>query len=148
MTVSTEISAESATAARELRVVVGRLRRRLRSLATADDLTPPQLSLLSHLDKDGDATASELATVEGIRGQSVAATVGALVADGLVERRADPDDGRRRILTITAAGRERLEGGRRTREEWLARAVEEHCSPEERRTLLAALELMDRVARA
>ena len=45
----------AAQAARELRVLVSRLRRRLREVAATGDLTPPQVSVLSRLDKAGQA---------------------------------------------------------------------------------------------
>jgi len=52
------ITEPAAVAARELRVVFGRLRRRLREVSGESELTPSQASVLSRLDKDGAATAS------------------------------------------------------------------------------------------
>ncbi|MEV7970775.1 MarR family transcriptional regulator [Sphaerisporangium sp. NPDC088356] len=50
-------------------------------------------------------TASELASAEGVRHRSMTATVASLIALGLVERRPDPDDGRRLLIGLTAEGR-------------------------------------------
>jgi DNA-binding MarR family transcriptional regulator len=132
--------------ARELRVVFGRLRRRLREVGGAGDLTPSQMSVLSRLDKDGPASASALANAERIRPQSMAATLAALDEHGLLERAPDPDDGRRQLISLTPAGRARLEDNRQAREEWLARTIRDRYSADEVRTLDAALTLLDRLS--
>jgi DNA-binding MarR family transcriptional regulator len=142
-----DISGSAATAARELRVVVSRLRRRLREIQATGELTPSQTSVLSRLSKDGPASTSELAAVEGVRPQSMAATVAALEGEGLIERRPDPDDGRRQVLSLTAAAGELIAGSRQAREEWLARAFQDEYTEHERRTVVAALELLDRLTR-
>lgn len=141
------VSEQAAVAAQELRVVFGRLRRRLRELAASDDLTAPQLAVLTRLGKDGTSSASVLAAQEGVRTQSMAATIAGLEGAGLIERRADPDDGRRQLIRLTAAGADRIGSEREARGEWLARAVQERLTADERATLLAATRLVDRLAR-
>ena len=141
------VSADAVRAARDLRTLVGRLRRRLAAVSPSD-LTPSQVSVLSRLDREGAATASELAASEGVRAQSMSATLGALLDQGLVERTADPHDGRRLIVGLSDAGQERLEGDREARQEWLARAMQDAYSADERSVILEALELLGRVASA
>ena len=80
---SATISASAVQAAGEVRVVFGRVTRRLKELADKDDLTPSQSSVLSRLDKDGPASASELAAAERVRPQSMAAILSALRAADL-----------------------------------------------------------------
>jgi DNA-binding MarR family transcriptional regulator len=135
-------------AAREIRVVFGRLRRRLREVATFGDLTPSQTSVVSRLDKSGPASASDLAAAEGIRPQSMAATLAVLDQAGVIRRDPDPDDGRRQLISLSPAGRERLEGDRRAREEWLARTLRERYTEAERRTIVEALALLDRLTQS
>ncbi|WP_407675859.1 MarR family winged helix-turn-helix transcriptional regulator [Peterkaempfera bronchialis] len=142
------VSESAARAAREVRVVLSRLKRRMRETYDPGDLTPSQMSVLSRLDKDGEASVSDLAAAERVRHQSVAATVGVLVERGLVSRRPDPEDGRRQLVFVTGSGHAFLEDRRRVGEGWLTRALEDQCTEEERRTLLAATALLDRIVRS
>ena len=140
------VLSESAThAARDVRVLVGRLRRRIRETYGHLDLTPSQTSALSRIGREGPLSASDLAAAERVRPQSIAATLAVLEERGLTERRPDPGDGRRRLLTLTPAGTALLEDGRRAGEEWLARALQERLSEAERRTVVEAMALLDRV---
>ncbi|MGW3105467.1 MarR family winged helix-turn-helix transcriptional regulator [Streptomyces sp. NPDC001100] len=140
------ISDSAARSARDLRVVFSRLRRRIREVATDADLTPSQESALTLVGKHGAATASALATAEGVRPQSMAATLAALDRHGLIRRSPDPEDGRRQLVTLTEAGRERVEDNRQAREEWLARAFEDRYTEQERRTIVDALALLERLS--
>ncbi|MGH3631780.1 MAG: MarR family winged helix-turn-helix transcriptional regulator, partial [Sciscionella sp.] len=84
---------------------------------------------------------------ERVRPQSMAATLAALLDRGLIRRDPDPEDGRRQLVTLTGAGRERASGERAARHEWLAKAVTEFYSEHERATLAEALRLLDRLVR-
>jgi DNA-binding MarR family transcriptional regulator len=141
------VSESAARAARDLRVVFSRLRRRIREVAGDEELTPSQVSALTLISKGGAATASTLASAEGVRPQSMAATLAVLEQLGLIRRSPDPDDGRRQLVTLTEAGRERVEGDQQAREEWLTRALQDRYTEEERQTVLAALALMERLTR-
>ncbi|BBZ46075.1 MarR family winged helix-turn-helix transcriptional regulator [Mycobacterium parmense] len=139
------IDESAAAAARDLRVLVGRLRRRLRGLATDEDLTPSQTAVLIRLWKEGASSASVLAGAEQVRPQSMATIVAALEQRGLVVREPDPRDGRRQLISLTAAGRQRAESNRQVREEWLVRAIHERYSERERRVIIKALALLERL---
>ncbi|GAA3072338.1 MarR family winged helix-turn-helix transcriptional regulator [Streptomyces glomeratus] len=141
------VSESAARAARDLRVLFSRLRRRIREVAGDDELTPSQVSALTLVGKGGAATASTLASAEGVRPQSMAATLAVLEQHGLIRRSPDPDDGRRQLVTLTDTGRERVEGDRQARQEWLTRALQDHYTEDERRTVLEALSLLERLTR-
>ncbi|HTY33458.1 MarR family transcriptional regulator [Mycobacterium sp.] len=132
-------------AARDLRVLFSRLRRRLRSLRVDDDLTPSQTAVLTRLWKEGASSASALAGAERVRPQSMATIVAALEQRGLIARTPDPEDRRRQVVSLTARGRRRAESDRQVREEWLARAIQERYSERERRIILDALTLLERL---
>lgn len=77
----------------------------------------------------------------------MAATLAALDQHGLIRRSPDPTDGRRQLVTLTEAGQARVEGNRQARDEWLARAFQDRYTEDERRTLLTAIELLERLSR-
>ena len=139
------MSSPTATrAAGELRLALGRLVRRVR----AESSVPlGQLAVLGVLDREGPRTTSDLAAAQQVRHQSMARTVGQLVALGHVAQAPHPSDGRKTVLSVTAAGRARLEDERTRRVDWLARAIEEQLTPEELRVLRRATALLERLAR-
>ncbi|MFI1329402.1 MarR family winged helix-turn-helix transcriptional regulator [Streptomyces sp. NPDC020845] len=140
--------ASAVRAAHEIRVVVGRLRRRLKETYDNEELTPTQTAVLSRLSKDGPASTSDLAAAERVRPQSMAATLGVLDERGLIRRRPDPDDGRRQLISLSESGTAYVDDKRRAGEEWLARSLESGYTEEERQTIIEALALLDRLSGA
>ncbi|MFC5823174.1 MarR family winged helix-turn-helix transcriptional regulator [Nonomuraea insulae] len=140
-----DVSESSVRAARDVRTVVGRLRRRLKQTYDTEGLTPSQTSVLSRLDKFGPRSTSDLAAAERVRHQSMAATLQVLDERGLIERHADPSDGRRQLVSVSESGHAFLEDKRRAGEEWLARALEDRYTEPERQALLTALALLERL---
>jgi len=134
--------------ANELRIGIGLLLRRLRQVPAEDELTLPEASALARLDRHGPATASELAKREQISPQSMGATTAALEARGLLERSADPDDGRRQILSPTRAGLATLRSRRNAKAEAMAAALDAEFSAEELERLRAAAPLIERLAQS
>jgi DNA-binding MarR family transcriptional regulator len=131
-------------AASELRIVLGQLVRRLRAENT---FSISQGTVLARLEREGPQTTSALAASERMRPQSMGTTIGELLAAGLVARRPDPLDGRRVLIEITEAGTETLGEDRRRREGWLAAAIAE-LSTEEQKTLVRAVPLLRRLAQS
>jgi DNA-binding MarR family transcriptional regulator len=79
---------------------------------------------------------------------NVAAALRVLESSGLVVRRPDPADGRKAFIELTEQGKQVVEDIRRTSHTWLSRTMNELLSPQERRILLQAGDLMDRIADA
>jgi len=121
--------------------------RRVRQVAADGGLTMPERTALSHLDHSGPTTSSALARQVQITAQAMGATLGALQARGLVERRPDPSDGRRVVLTVTDAGRQALKDKRNGRAELIAKALTGGTfTPAELAQLAAAAPLLERLA--
>jgi DNA-binding MarR family transcriptional regulator len=140
-----QVSESAVSAARDLRVMFSRLRRRLLEVATAEDLTPSQTAVLIRLVKDGPASTSQLAGAERVRPQSMATTLAGLDRHGLIAREPDPDDGRRQLITLTTVGRKHAENDRKVRDEWLVRAMQDSYTEAERRIINEALTLLERI---
>jgi DNA-binding MarR family transcriptional regulator len=131
--------------ARALLLCVGLLRRRLRQVPVADALTFPETAALGRLDRGGPAAAADLARQEEISPQSMGATLGELEARGLVKRQPDPDDGRRILLSISAAGRRELNRRRNARVKQLSEGLADFTDSELEK-LATAAPLIERLA--
>ncbi|MFF0723614.1 MarR family winged helix-turn-helix transcriptional regulator [Streptomyces sp. NPDC004134] len=97
--------------------MVGRAKRlrvpeELHSLA----LAPRHLSLLAYLLFDGESSVNELAQRLEVAPTTVSLMVGELSRKGVLERREDPADRRRKLVSITAERRPAIDG-------WLGRSA-------------------------
>ena len=128
-----------------LKVSIGLFVRRLRQSSIQDDLSLPELSALSRLDRAGAATTSDLARVDQITPQAMGATLAALEERGLVERRRDPADGRRVTMSVTEAGQQALRNTRSAQTGQLAKALASGFTQAEVETLRAAAPLIERL---
>ncbi|RNI24728.1 MarR family winged helix-turn-helix transcriptional regulator [Flexivirga caeni] len=126
---STASEAASA-AARDVVLLFRQLRQRMREIPEGG-LTSAQGAVLLRLDKDGPSSTTLLAAAEGVRSQSMTVTLNGLEAKGLIERRPDPADGRRAIVTLSDAGRDQVREGRELRHLWLAQALDARLAPEQ-----------------
>ena len=139
-------NARASALAGELRILISRLRRRLCEQTHPGDFTWSQTSVIIRLERDGPATVSALARAEGVRQQSMGATISTLEAAGLVKGSPDPADGRQTILSLTDACREMIEASRVAKEDWLFQAIQTKLSPAEQEQLATDLELLKRIA--
>jgi DNA-binding MarR family transcriptional regulator len=115
-----------ADSAARLRLAIVRTARRLRQEAAGAggaELTPTAASALATVDRHGPLTPSELAEIERIKRPTATRTLRALTEAGLVDRTPDPDDGRSALVSVSAAGRERLRRLRGRKNAYLARRM-------------------------
>lgn len=126
MTLRTVDTALTDSAAR-LRMAVVRTARRLRQEAAGavGELTPTSAAALATVERHGPLTPSELAGIERVKRPTATRTLRGLAEAGLVERTPDPQDGRSALVSITAAGRERLRRLRGRKNAYLARRMRE-----------------------
>jgi DNA-binding MarR family transcriptional regulator len=111
--------------AARLRMAVVRTARRLRQEAAGavGELTPTSAAALATVERHGPLTPSELAEIERVKRPTATRTLRVLSEAGLVERAPDPEDGRSALVSITAAGRERLRRLRGRKNAYLARRM-------------------------
>jgi DNA-binding MarR family transcriptional regulator len=140
------VSRSAATTAREVKVAFSRLRRRIRGLALIDDLSGSQAAVLTRLHKEGPSSTSVLADAEAVSHQAIGAILAVLETRGFIERSPDPTDGRRQLISLTAAGVAQAENTTGAREEWLARALQHRLTEDERRAVRHAMALLNRLA--
>ena len=132
--------------AAELRLVVGRIARRIRQAHPVGNVALSELSVLSRLDREGPDSPGSLAESERVRPQAMAVTLATLEQRGLVSRRQHADDGRRAVMAVTDAGRTLLTDRRSESVQRLAAILDTEFTSDERQAILAALPLMDRLA--
>src|SRR6476660_6618167 len=102
---ATALQTDLGELAARLRLAITRTARRLRQEA-GTDLSPSQTAALASIDAHGPLTPSELATLERVQRPTATRIVARLEEEGLVERAADPADGRSFLVTATRDGRD------------------------------------------
>ncbi len=113
--------------AAQLRLGIVRTARRLRQEAAAEatGLTPTSTAALATIERHGPLTPSELARLERVQRPTVTRTLGCLDREGLIARTPDPTDGRSSLVSVNAAGRERLRRLRGRKNAYLAKRMRE-----------------------
>ena len=135
------MSDTDARLANDLSLAVLRLARQLRFRRPDSPVSLSQLSALATLSKEGSMTPGALAVRERVRPPSMTRVVASLAELGFVDRRGHPDDGRQVLVSVSSTGAELIEVERRASREWLQQRLAE-LSPDERKTLVLAAELM------
>jgi DNA-binding MarR family transcriptional regulator len=132
--------------AASLRRLAGQLRRTLRP---ANDeqwaFSLSQEAVIGILARDGARTVAQLARQERIRPQSMSTTVATLIDQGIAERRQDPADGRRQLITLADKGRALIGSSRRAREQLLADRLQDRLTARERRVLAESVALLAKI---
>jgi DNA-binding MarR family transcriptional regulator len=129
----------------ELTQAIGLLVRRLRAAAASQELSLTEAVVMARLATNGPATTADLARAEGMRPQSMGATIAALEEMGIVERKPHPTDGRQVIIELTAKGAAVRKTTWDAKQTWLAQAIGK-LDKHERETLFAAGAIVKRLA--
>jgi DNA-binding MarR family transcriptional regulator len=129
--------------AARLRLAITRTARRLRQQA-GSDLGPSAAAALASIERLGPLTPSELAEAEGFKRPTATRIIARLEEEGMVERAADPADGRCALISISAAGSGLLDELRRRKTAYLARNLRE-LSAGELATLSSAADILERM---
>jgi DNA-binding MarR family transcriptional regulator len=126
-----------------LRLAITRTARRLRQEAEAG-LSPSLSAALFTLDRQGQLTPSRLAEIERIQRPTVTRLIATLEKDGLVEREADPEDGRSCHVRITKEGSALVKKLRSRKNAYLSKRLR-HLDDDELETLERATAILERI---
>ena len=139
---------QSVATAQRLNDAMARLRARLRAESGqhATGLTLTQLGVLASVVREGPVTAARLATLERVSAQSIAQSLAVLKAAGLVRSEPDAQDGRKKLMSADPSATELVGKLLAGRASFLARAIDQLVTPEEREDVERAIELLERLA--
>lgn len=137
------VAPETTDSASRLRFVVTRMHRLLRQHA-AGDLTLTQASTLATVARFGPLTLGELAGREQVAPPTITNVVGKLEAAGLVDKAIDANDRRVCRVSLTPAGRARLDEIRDLRTAWLTGRLAD-LSIDDRARVVDALEVLEQL---
>jgi DNA-binding MarR family transcriptional regulator len=141
-----QVPVEVLRAAGDLWLAVGRIVRRLRQGYRMGELTASELSVLARLDEHGACGPAALADAEQVSPPVVCATLASLQRHGMVDRNPDRHDGRRVVISLTAAGRSTLTARRSALSQRVASTLTDRFTPAERQQLIAVMPLLQRLA--
>ena len=118
--------------ANELRTVIRRLIMKLRSNTEGIvKMSLTEHSTLALLDHHKELLPSELAAMEKITTQSMSQILNNLSQMGYINRRISRTDKRKSIISLSKTGQLVLNKVRGERDEWMAKALKETCTPKE-----------------
>lgn len=130
----------------DLRTVISRLIKKLRSHSSGrSPLSMTERSVIKSLHEQPDLLPGELAKREKVTSQSMSQILQHLDALGYIVRQPLESDRRKVGISLSEAGRQFLETTRHERDEWLADAIQQTCSPDEQALLRRALEPLTRL---
>ena len=132
---------EETELASRLRLVVGRLNRRIR-IDGRESVPPLQLSAMVTVEEHGPLRLSELARREAVSVPTMSRVLTALDEQGLVVRTPDPQDARGVLVTLSGEGERRLAEVRSHRTALVARRLG-RLDRVQRATLAAALPALE-----
>jgi DNA-binding MarR family transcriptional regulator len=129
-----------------LRVSVSRLVKVLRSeVRNTEHLSLTERSTLSMLYQNSCMLPSELAAIEKVTGQSMSQIIKKLNNLSYIRRTQSQEDKRKVIIAITEKGKEFIELKRNKSQEWLAKAISEKVSDEEKEILERAIPVLTKL---
>jgi DNA-binding MarR family transcriptional regulator len=135
---ATEVQTELAA---RLRLVVGRLHRRIR-IDGRESIPPLQLSALVTVEQHGPLRLSELARREAVTAPTMSRVLASLDEQGLVIRTPDPNDARGVRIVLSEDGAARLAEVRSHRTALVARRLV-RLAEEDRERIVAALPALE-----
>jgi len=132
--------------ASSLRDIVSRMHKRLRrEVKSVDNLSLTEITTLSYLYTNGAMYPSELAEVTMVKAQSMSQIITHLEELSIVTKTPSHTDKRKVAISLTDFGKQVVEQTRYERDEWMDNAIENNLSVAEKKTLMEAVALMNKL---
>ncbi len=132
--------------AAELRTVVGRLMKMMRShSSTLGHLSLTERAVIKLLAQGQPLLPRELAAQEKVTTQSMSQILSHLAELGYITRQPSATDKRKVLIALSAAGQGLIPAVREETDEWLHQALQQSCTPGELASLNQALPLLTRL---
>ena len=132
-----------AESAARLRPAIVRTARRMRQEA-GGELSPTLIASLATIERHGPLTPSELADIERVKRPTATRIAAALEKDDLIERAADPTDGRACLLSTSREGKALIKRVRSRKNAYISRRLRK-LGDEDVETLARAAEVLERM---
>ncbi len=123
--------------------MIVRTARRMRQEAGAE-LSPTLIAALATIENRGPLTPSELADIERVKRPTATRVAAALEREGLIERAADPSDGRASLLSTSREGKALIKRVRSRKNAYISRRLRK-LGDEDVETLERAAEVLERM---
>ena len=127
-----------------LRVALVRIHRQLRA-KSGSGITPSQASALARIEQSGPVRLGSLADLEGTTAATMSRVIDSLADRRLIERVADPLDGRASLVRLSPEGGALLHDARSRNTEALRSALDQ-LSDEEQRVVRRAIPVLERLS--
>lgn len=108
-------------------------------------LSLTERSTLGLLYPDVELAPSDIARMEKVTTQSMSQVVNHLAELNYIQRTASLEDKRKTMLTLTDAGRARVEQARQEKQEWLAQMLYQRVTPQEKEVLLESIRILSKL---
>lgn len=132
--------------AHDLRNAITRLIKKLRKESpSGQGLSLTERSTMALLQQHKTLLPGELAAMEMITGQSMSQVLNHLLEMGYIIRTVSQTDKRKINISLSGLGEETIAKYRHERDEWLARAISDVCTPEEQAVLKKAMALLSKL---
>jgi DNA-binding MarR family transcriptional regulator len=129
----------------ELRMLIQKVARRIRSNRGSSDITDSQMATLMRIAREGTTTPGRLADFEKVTPPSMNRVLNSLEELGHVRRSPSPDDARKVLVDLTPTGSALIEETRRLRAEWFSAHLDV-LTEEERAQLRAVQDILRKLA--
>ncbi|HXB33539.1 MAG TPA: MarR family transcriptional regulator [Puia sp.] len=129
-----------------LRTVIHRLVKLLRRQThEKGSLSLTERSVMGSLYQLGEQPPSTLAQLEKVTSQSMSQIISHLDEAGMISKTPSGEDKRKVLLSLSPAGRAYVEEARDRKQEWLAHALNQKVSAEEKEVLKEALKILIKI---